>query len=641
MNKQLLSTTGLVLAVILFLSFNIVTNGNLKSARVDLTEDKLYTLSDGTLNIIESLKEPIALRFYYSDQVAQELPSLKSYAQRVQELLEEYQRASDGMIELIVINPDPFSDNEQRAKQYGLQGVPIEGETDPLYFGLAGSNLLDGVESISFFQPEKEDVLEYELTKLVYKLSSSNKKSVAVIAASELEINGQDYDPLKGDILSDDGARPWAFMSELRQLFNVVFLPNDIRRIPSSMDVLIVIHPKEFADTTLYAIEQYVLRGGKLITFVDPYSESDIPEKDPENPMAAMVYSRSSNMAELFKVWGFERASADVVADRKTAIKVDFGARTGNKPIDYVLWHAIPSDQLNSEQAITSQLKKIEVATAGYFKVLDGATTQITPLFSSSNEAMLVDKRVVQFRNDPLGLLTKYQPGTLSYPIALRANGAAKTAFPNGVVGTDGKMTKPSGHLIESKQDIDVIAIADVDMLKERFWVQLQDFYGEQIAYSTSNNIDFLINAIDEMSGNNGLISVRSRAGFSRPFDRVLALQREAEKRYRTQERELQKTLDETKQLIARMQVERSGSGEELLNSEQQQEIAEHQTMVHKTQQKLREVQGNLRKDIDALDTQMKFFNIGLVPLIVALLAVITGWMRIRKRTQGRTSSNT
>jgi ABC-type uncharacterized transport system involved in gliding motility auxiliary subunit len=635
MNKQLLSTTGLILATILFLSFNIVTNGNLKSARIDLTENKLYTLSEGTLNIIGSLKEPIALRFYFSDKVAQELPSLKSYAQRVQELLEEYQRASDGMIELTIINPEPFSDNEQRAKQYGLQGVPIEGEADPLYFGLAGSNLLDGVESISFFQPEKEDVLEYDLTKLIYKLTSLNRKSVAVIGAAELEIDGQDYDPLKGDILSG-GAKPWAFMAELRQLFNVSSLPTDIRRIPSSIDVLMVIHPKEFPESTLYAIEQYVLRGGKLITFVDPYSESDIPEKDPENPMASIVYSRSSNMPELFKAWGFERAAADVVADRKTAIKVDFGARTNNKPIDYVLWHAIPADQLNSEQAITSQLKKIEVATTGYFKEIEGATTNVIPLFSSSDEAMLVDKRVVQFRNDPLALLTKYLPGTLSYPIAIRVNGPVKSVFPNGIQDADGNVIKSSKHLTESKQDIDVIAIADVDMLKERFWVQLQDFYGEQIAYNTSNNIDFLINAIDEMSGNNGLISVRSRAGFSRPFDRVLALQREAEKHYRTQERELQKTLDETKQLIARMEVERSGSGGDLLNVEQQQEITEHRIMVHKTQQNLREVQGNLRKDIDALDTKMKFFNIGLIPLLVALLAVLTGWLRVRKRTQGR-----
>lgn len=634
MNKQLLSTAGLILAVTLFLSFNIVTNSNLKSARIDLTEDNLYTLSDGTLNIIDSLQSPITLRFYYSDQVAQELPSLKSYAQRVQELLEEYQRESGDMIELIVINPKPFSDNEQRAKQYGLQGVPIEGEPDPLYFGLAGSNLLDGVESISFFQPEKEDVLEYDLTKLIYKLSSADRKSVAVM--SPLEIDGENFDPLKGEVASSDGVKPWAFMAQLRQMFHVSVLPQDIRRIPSSIDVLIVIHPKEFSEATLYAIDQYVLAGGKLISFVDPYAESDIPEKDPDNPMAAMVYSRSSNMPELFKTWGFERASADVVADRKTAIKVDFGAQTNNQPIDYVLWQAIPADQLNSEQAITSQLKKVELATTGYFKEIEGATTQITALISSSNEAMLVDKRVVQFRNNPMALLTKYQAGTLSYPIVIRVNGAVKSSYPDGVAGDDGSLKKSSRHLNESKQDIDVIAIADVDMLQDRFWVQLQDFYGQQIAYNTSNNIDFLINAIDDMTGSNGLISVRSRSGFSRPFDRVLALQREAEKRYRTQERELQKTLTETKQRIARMQVERSGSGDSLYNQQQEKEIADFRVVVNKTQQKLREVQGNLRKDIDELDTTLKFFNIGLVPILIALLAVVSGWMRIRKRTKGR-----
>jgi len=599
-----------------------------------MTEDQLYTLSDGTLNIIGSLQDPITLRFYYSDQVAQELPSLKSYAQRVQELLGEYQRASNDMIQLIVINPKPFSDNEQRAKQYGLQGVPIEGEADPLYFGLAGNNLLDGIESIAFFQPEKEDVLEYDLTKLIYKLSSSDRKSVGVMSA--LEVNGEDYDPLRGDIQSEDGTKPWAFMAELRQLFNVSMLPNEIRRIPSSVDVLVVVHPKEFSETALYAIDQYVLRGGKLITFVDPYSESDIPEKDPENPMAAMVYSRSSNMPELFKVWGFERAAADVIADRKTAIKVDFGARTNNKPIDYVLWQALPSDQLNSEQEITSQLKKIEVATTGRFQVIEGATTQVTPLFSSSNEAMLVDKRVVQFRNDPMALLTKYQAGTLSYPIAIRVNGAVKSAFPEGIKGADGRLQKSSKHLVESKQDIDVIAIADVDMLQDRFWVQLQDFYGEQITYNTSDNINFLINAIDEMSGTKGLIGVRSRAEFSRPFEHVLELQRQAEKHYRTEERELQKTLDEVKQRIARMQVERSGSSDDLLNPEQQKEIAELRLSMNKTQQKLREVKGNFRKDIDRLDTQLKFFNIGLVPIVVAFLAVITGWLRVRKRTKGR-----
>jgi len=634
MNKQLLSTVGLILAVILFISFNIVSNGNLKSSRIDLTADKLYTLSEGSLNIIHELTEPVTLRFYYSEKSGQELPSIKSYAQRVRELLEEYQRASNGMIKLIEVNPAPFSDSEQRAKQYGLQAVPLEGGTDPLIFGLAGSNLLDGTEDISFFQPEKEDVLEYDITKLIYKLSSVERKSVGVI--SSLPINGKEYDPLKGEAPSSDGPKPWAVMDELRQLFDVSVLPKNIKRIPSSIDVLMVVHPKDFDDSTLYAIDQYVLNGGKLITFVDPYAESDKPKKDPDNPMAAMLASRSSNMPRLFKAWGFERNVTDVVADRKTAIKVDFGARTNNQPIDYVLWQGIPADQLNHDQAITNQLKRIEVATPGRFEKLDGATTTFTPLISSSNEAMRVDKRVVQFRNDPVALLTKYQAGTIAYPYAIRVTGMVKSAFPDGVKGVDGKIHKSSRHIEQSKQAIDVIAVADVDMLSDKFWVKLQDFYGKKIAYNTTNNIDFLINAIDDLSGEKGLISVRSRSGFSRPFDRVLALQRKAEKKYRTKERELKKILKKTDQHIARMQVARSGSGDEILSSEQKNEIAQLQIRKNKTQQQLREVQGDLRKDIDKLDTQLKFFNIGLVPLIVALLAVITGWLRIRKRAHGR-----
>jgi ABC-type uncharacterized transport system involved in gliding motility auxiliary subunit len=249
---------------------------------------------------------------------------------------------------------------------------------------------------------------------------------------------------------------------------------------------------------------------------------------------------------------------------------------------------------------------------------------------------MLVDKRVVQFRNDPVALLTKYQPGTLSYPLAVRVQGEANSAFPDGARTKTGEVKKMPGHLDKAKQPIDVVAIADVDMLNDRFWVQTQDFYGEQLAFTTSNNIDFLINAVEDMTGSQGLISVRSRVGFSRPFHRVIALQRDAEKRFRTKERELQQTLKETQQRIARMQVQRSGSGEQILTPEQQKEIAEFRLTANKTEQQLRNVQANLRKDIDKLDTQLKFFNIGLVPFVVALLAVFTGWMRIRKRTKGR-----
>ncbi|WP_438970320.1 Gldg family protein [Methylophaga sp.] len=634
MNKQLLSTAGLILAIILFVSFNIVVNGNFKSARIDLTEDNLYTLSEGSLNILESIEEPITLRFYYSEQVAQALPSLKSYAQRVQELLQEYQRASNGNIRLFVMNPEPFSDNEQRAQQYGLQSVPIEGEPDPMYFGLVGTNLLDGVETIPFFQPEKEDTLEYDLTKLIYKLSNTDRKSVAMLSA--LALDGEQYDPLKGEVDTSDGAKPWAMMSELRQMFDLSMLPSDIRRIPSSIDVLVVVHPKEFTDSTLYAIDQFVLNGGKLVTFVDPYAEVDVPEKDPDNPMSAMMAPRSSNMDRLFEAWGIKRGSADVVADRKTATKVDFGAKTDYEPIDYVLWQGLDESNFNKDQRITSALRKINLATPGRFEMLDQRSTKVTTLLSSSNEAMLVDKRVVQFRNDPVALLTKYEAGTLSYPMAVRVEGDVKSAFPDGAKTTSGEVKKMPGHLNEAKQAIDVIAVADVDMLDDRFWVQTQDFYGQQLAFSTSNNIDFLINAVEDMTGSEGLISVRSRAGFSKPFHRVIALQRDAEKRFRTKERELQKKLKETQQRIARMQVQRSGSGEQIMTPEQQKEIAQFRLTANKTEQQLRKVQANLRKDIDTLDTQLKFFNIGLVPILVGLLAIFTGWMRIRKRNKGR-----
>jgi len=637
MNKQLLSKTGLILAVILFIAFIIVVNGNFKSARVDLTEDKLYTLSEGTLNILSSLQQPITLRFYYSEQVAQALPSLKAYAQRVQELLMEYQRASDGMIQVKIINPKPFTDHEQRAKQYGLQSIPIEGETDPLFFGVAGTNILDGLERIRFFQPEMEDVLEYDLTRLIYQLSDVERKNVAVM--SSLPIDGEGYDPLKGQLDTEGGAKPWAVMGKLREMFNVSVLPEDIRRIPSSVDLLMVVHPKELPQQTLYAIDQYVLRGGKLITFVDPYAEIDVPEKDPENPMAAMVANRSSNMPELLSNWGVERDPSDVVADRKTARQVDFGAQSNNQPIEYVLWNALTQENMSSDQRITSKLRKINVATAGHFKILDDATTEITPLLSSSDEAMLVDKRVVQFRNDPVALLTKYQQGTISYPLAVRIQGPADSAFPDGAQGESRTKVKMPDHVDEAQNAIDVIAIADVDMLDDRFWVIMQDFYGEDLAFNTSNNIDFVHNAIEELTGSEGLISVRSRTGFTRPFVRVEALQREAERLYRAKERELENKLQETRQRIARMQVERSGSGAEIMTPEQQKEIAEFREIADRTELELRAVKGNLRKDIDQLETLVKFINIGFIPIVVAILALITGWLRVRKRTRGRFQS--
>lgn len=628
MNKQLLSTTGLILAVILFMSFIIVVNDNLKSARVDLTEDQLYTLSEGTINIIERVQEPITLRLYYSETPAQALPAIKSYAQRVTELLEEYERVSNGKIRLKIINPRPYSDHEQRAEQYGLQKIPIEGEPDPLYFGLAGSNQLDGLEIIKFFQPEKEDTLEYDLTKLIHQLSDAKRKTVGML--SPLPVDGEEYDPLQGEV-SATGQEPWKVMEQLRQLYDVTPLPADVRRIPASLDALIVIHPKELSDTTMYAIEQYVLKGGKLVSFVDPFAEIDQPKEDPDNPMSARMASRSSNMKALFEAWGFERNPSDVVADRDTAMKVDFGRA---EPVDYVLWQRVGNDQMNPDSAITRNLARINTATPGYFEQLDGAETTFKPLFSSTSGAMRVHKRVVQFRNDPVGLLTRYEAGTISYPYAVRVQGRVKSAFPNGAKNIQGETVKMPDH-VDAADNIDVIAVADVDMLNDRYWVSTQNFQGEELAFKTSNNIDFLNNSIESLTGTEGLISVRSRTGFSRPFELVNDIERAAERRYRAKERELEQRLQETEQKIARMQTQRSGS-EAVLTPEQQKEISEARILADKTELELRQVKGKLREDIEQLETTVKFLNIGAVPILLTMIALVAGWLRIRKRDRAR-----
>lgn len=628
MNKQLLSTTGLILAVILFLSFIIVMNDNLKSARVDLTEDQLYTLSEGTLNIIERVEDPITLRLYYSETPAQALPAVKSYAQRVTELLEEYERASDGKIRLKVINPRPYSDHEQRAEQYGLQSIPIEGEPDPLFFGLAGTNQLDGLETIKFFQPEKEDTLEYDLTKLIHQLSDAERKTIGMLSA--LPVDGEEYDPLKGEV-NDTGQEPWKIMDQLRQLYDMTPLPADVRRIPSSLDALVVIHPKELTATTLYAIEQYVLKGGKLISFVDPFAEIDQPEEDPDNPTRAQMASRSSNMKALFEAWGFERNPSDVVADRDTAMKVDFGR---SEPIDYVLWQRLDKEQMNQDSAVTRNLNLINVATPGYFEQLDTADTSFEPLISSTDGAMRVHKRVVQFRNDPVGLLTRYQAGTISYPYAVRVQGKVNSAFPDGAKNFKGETVKMPDH-VDSAEDIDVIAVADVDMLNDRYWVSTQEFQGEDLSFKTSNNVDFLNNSIESLTGTEGLISVRSRSGFSRPFELVNDIERAAERRYRAKERELEQRLKETEQKIARMQTQRSG-GDDLLTPEQQKEISEARILADKTELELRQVKGKLREDIEQLETTVKFLNIGAVPILLTIIALFAGWLRIRKRDRAR-----
>lgn len=625
MNKQLLSGTGLLLGVALFLAVNILSNTGLTSARLDLTDGGLYTLSEGTRNILGKLEEPITLRLYLSEKLVTQLPGINTYALRVKELLDEYQRAAGGKLKVQVIDPEPFSEAEDQAVGFGLQGVPLDTSNTTFYFGLAGSNSTDDEEVVSFFQPNREAFLEYDLTKLVYRLANPKQNVVGVL--STLPITGGGGIPF----LQQGGSEPWMVIEQLRQTFEVRKLETDIEAIPEDVSVLMVVHPRGFSDATLYAIDQYVLGGGRAIVFADPYAEAFEPPRDPQNPLAGMNAPRNSEFDKLFDVWGVELTQGKVVGDVTISKRVQ--ARSGQRMVvvNYPVWMDLKEAHFDRNDITTGNLGDITVATAGILKAKDGAQTQFTPLIQSGDQAMQIDTSKLGLFADPEQLVRDFKPEGKRFTLAARITGTVETAFPDGKPASEDKdeeseadkEEKPAEHLAESKETVNLIVVADADLLEDQFWVQVQNFFGQRIAIPTANNATFVSNALDSLSGSNDLISVRSRGSSSRPFTKVEELRREAEQRFREKEQALQARLKETEQKIRDLQNRKPEGGSSLmLTVEQQNELDRFRDEMVKTRKELRSVQHELRKDIERLEGGMKFVNIGLMPLIIGVFGI-------------------
>ena len=618
--KKLFSTTGLVAAGVLLLAVNALSNIIFKSARLDFTENQLYTLSDGTRNILSALEEPVTLRFYFSESLGASVPQVGNYANRVRDLLEEYAALSKGKINLLVLDPEPFSDEEDQAVQYRLQGVPVDAAGTLLYFGLAGTNATDEQEIISFFQEDKEESLEYDLTKLVYNLANPKKKTVGLL--STLPLNSAPANPF----MQPQQSQSWMIVDVITQTFNLVNVELSAETIPENVDILMVVHPKNLSDTLLYAIDQFVLKGGRLIAFVDPYAEADTPAPDPQNPMASFSAPRNSDMNKLIQQWGVELVDRKFAADRKNAVRVNVGGGGGRpQAMDYLAWLTLRDDSLAPGDFVTGNLKQLALGSAGILKSKNVEGITVTPLIETSETANAMDTSQLMMPN-PAGLLSSFQPGSEKLMLAGRINGPVKSAFAEG---------KPGGGdagLKESKEPINVIIVADTDFLVDKFWVNVQNFFGQRIAVPRADNGTFVVNALDNLSGSNDLISLRSRGRSTRPFTRVKELQREAEQRFLNKEKELQARLQETERRINELQSKKQGSDTLILSSEQQQEITKFRAEQVKTRKELRSVQHELRGSIEALGSFLKFINIGLIPILI--LAVALGMSLYRYRQQ-------
>lgn len=635
-----LGTLSLVLLALVFVAAVTANNSLLTGLRIDLTEDNLYTVSPGTRNLLTSIAEPINLYLFFSDSESADITPLRNYANRVREMLEELEAAADDRLVLRVIDPVPFSEDEDRAAQFGLQPINL-GIGQTLYFGLAATNSVGDQEVIEIFNPDRERFLEYELARMIYSLSRPDKVVVGLHADVSMTAG---FDPQTQRV-----TEPWVVYGQAEQFFEMRTLPPGFTEIDDDIDVLWLVHPRNLEADSLYAIDQFVLGGGRALIFVDPFAEVDMAAAamDP----AAMAQGSASDLEPLLSGWGVEFSAGQVVADNGYALSVTTGLSP--RPVRHLGLLGLDETAMDSEDVVADGLYSINLGSAGHFSIAEDSAAELQPLLSSSSDAEVLPAIQMQMLSDPEALLDDFTPSGETYILAARLTGPLNSAFPGGppadavpdvetdpaendgaVAEGDAGIASDTNHLA-STDATNIILVGDVDILSDRLWVQRQNFLGQQLATAFANNGDFAINSLDNLSGSADLIGIRARGTYSRPFTRVQALRRQADAQFRETEQRLQAELTETETRLGELQSARSDQGSLLISDEQQAEIQRFLDQQVRIRQELRAVQRNLDRSIERLGTVLQIINIGLVPLLLtvaALSAVVIGRRRRMER---------
>jgi ABC-type uncharacterized transport system involved in gliding motility auxiliary subunit len=637
-----MSYASLAIVAVLLLAVIALSSFLLRGMRLDLTENQLYTLSKGTRAILSKIDEPIHLNFFYSEQIAQGLPSIHNYGKRVGEMLQEMAEVSHGKMEVTRIDPEPFSNEEDRAVQLGIQAIPLSNDNETLYFGLAASNAVGENAVIPYFSTDRQSLLEYDLSKLLYQLSQAKKPVVGLL--SSLNVSGG------FDAQRMQATPPWLTFDQLKQFFQVRKLEAKLKSVPEEVDLLLIVHPNQLSDSALYAIDQFVLAGKHAVVFVDPYAESAVGGLGASSHPS----STQSDLKPLLQAWGVRYHADELVEDAKYALQVSFNP--AEAPERHYAILGVRAASLDQDDVITQGLERINMGFSGALEPIKDAGTEFTPLIRSSDKAMTAPSSEVQTSENPIEMQRNFKATGKSYVLAARLSGKVKTAFPEGKPADepkkkeDGKMdddkqlkSEPnSAQEDDRKQNhlgqgmINVVVVGDTDLLTDRLWVQFDEFFGRRVATPIADNADFLINAVDNLLGSSDLISIRSHAGYARPFDRVDALRLEAETQFRAKEQELQAHLRETEKKINSLQGQKSeAKGALILSAEQGEAIKGFQQELLTTRKELRNVRHALNKNIENLGTTLKLINILLIPLLISLGGVL--WV-IMRRKRARTA---
>ena len=611
-----LAIIGAIFAAAIFGCVNLMSASLFKSNRVDLTQQNLFSLSEGTKKLVGQIKEPIRFRFFMSSQLTKEAPQLAAFAQRVRTMLDSYVAASNGKIQLELIDAKPFSEDEDRAVAFGI--TPFRASSgDQVFFGLAVTDSTDGSATIKTFSPEREAFLEYDLTRLVAQLGTRGKPVIALFDGLGLYGNPQMRIPLQQSL------------AQIQQFFDVKPMTGDVDKLPEKTKIVMIVHPQSMSERSKYTIDQWALTGGATVIFVDPWAENQIGFRG--RPPA----DASSSLPKLFKAWGIGFDKSKSATDLQYAMRAQ--RVIDGRPVSMVNlpWMAVRGTALNKKEAILAQLQALVVTNVGAFTATKSDVT-LRPLVSLSGQGGLLETSKVRDRKADLrALIDEIKRGRNAPVIATRVVGKLTSAFK-----AKPKDSKFEGKALEkSSKDANIILVGDADMLMDRNWVQKRNILGTQVAQAFANNGDFIINALEQMAGGPALTDLRGRGVSWRPFERIQAMEADASKKYSAQQQKLTKKMKDTQQKLAQLSrtsatkgAAKSKTRKQVLSANQLKTIEKFKSELLATREQLRTVQFDLRRDVDSMKNKLTALNVGGVPLIVGAIALLFALRRSRKQ---------
>ncbi len=602
---------------------------HLAAQRIDLTEEKMYTLSEGTKAILKKLDTPVQIRFYVTQ--GKDMPvQLRTYAQRVEDLLNEYRKYGGNKIQVKKLDPQPDSDAEDSANLDGVDGQTVGGpfSGEKIYLGLSVS-MLDSKVALPFLDPGRERLLEYDVSRAIANVMNTEKAVIGVM--SGLSMFGQPMNPM---MMMQGGGRqePWVVIDELRRDFDVRELQQTVEKIDDDVDVLLVVHPKNFSDTALYAIDQFIMRGGKVLTFLDPMSVIDSRNTPGSNPLQGAMNAGSS-LDKLTKAWGLEYDVSKVTADRIFGAKIT--RRQGAPPEDAPAVLQLTERAVNTNDVVTSQIDNLVMVFAGSLGGTPAEGLKQTVLLHSSEQSQPVEKFMAEFGSE--NILKEFKAGGKELALAVRLTGKFKSAFPDGPPSTGDTNTtaNASGHLKEGAKETSVVVVSDSDILYDQFVAQVQNFMGRRLAFPVNGNLAFIQALVEQSAGDQNLIAIRSRATMNRPFTRVRDMEVAASERYQSKIRELEASLQEAQTRLSELQQAKQGQQKMILSPEQQAEIVKFRQKQAEVNKELKLVRKSLRHDVESLENRLKWLNIAGMPFLVTVAGISLALVK-RKRTAAK-----